>query len=1287
MVKKELELLGVMNGSNPLEVLVPAFEVKTVEQNTPLAAVVNTITVSIKANCDLLPGSTVTIHELTGSAQQTGSLQVVHGNGGFADSADWDISGNLTLTSAEHMQRRETYEARFNLTNPPTSQSSPGVMVRASVKSVFGDISPVVTTAMVKPGVSLLSVPNGFDPLEVHVPRFLISSIGQSHPFPGSSNLITVTLAASCDFEASSLVTISGLTGSLTLDDSPNFPVDTTSAQWYSDRMWVQSDGSLTLLLFNSNNPSSRYQMESYIAMSNNTQYVFWFHLRNPFTVQASPVVNVSAAVWSPWGPLFSPIHQVEMTKEHATVLQVPTASDPLFVWNTTFITQIMAQSNPLSKASNTLTVTLQTNFEVLSGSNITITGLTGSLTPDTIRLGKGESPIENPSHSPNRFSTNFSRWTQADGELVLLVSSSLNAFESYIVEFELRNPVGEQENPLIYLKSTLESNLHSVLVNLGTERFPGFVNTSSMTLAREFRFGIENASLPFLSILPIFEVSFIRQDFFYPNFTNTLSVSLKMNCNLTKNSVITISGLTNTLTSETQINVLETQDMEYKTHPLDAHQKLLTADGLRGTPQLVANQYGEVTDTGLGFHFESHAQWNQADGSLLIVIGGGTYVNTTYEVQFNLSQPIDNAGFPRNVTIKGHVETGAFDAPIYVSEMVQSTDPIYGLEGASAPLFTHQAKILNPVLTQQSPFPGIMNEIQARFTFDIDVVPGAKLTLSGFKSMQTTSTRTLSSRFGVRVLDYLPCEVRPFGSFAHECEFDQEAGQVILTTNEHGTRRSVEYHANFSLLNPANAYISDELWASANIPYQDFERSILGRASYGKFPRPQNVLITSKIFEVPRKILLGIEQTFLHKIESVDAGICNSMADGCSLGDLLHTCSFDRDMATEIAGCLVRCNTSAAIIGSNAVHLRSACCGLQCLDNCWARTLNDTRPLQHPHASCPGAVEKTCPNGVIPNQIVSLMRSMPYDMPTVLPVTRVFNVSGNCTDPHPDGVCGCDEDGIVFTPPRTYNATGNCPSCTCDASGTTNYQSSFYVVPKPGHNLSPMCNNCTCDGNGVISSANHTNCSLCECQAQACDCGCTPRICACECIQPQFDSSDMLQPNSSTSNVSVSYETPFSHLEKEHVFEIQVAAVLSPPCLNYDSPWQCHTWQNGSLVRSTTGPRLTGAVVSTVDILTGQATFTDLTIVDATPGMYKILFYVANATVAHFQGKIHPGNLCSGSFSPHCSLTSPVTISSPFQYPHSLCFSLSLFCWSLSPLPPPFCAHIRLSTSAFRSS
>jgi len=98
--------------------------------------------------------------------------------------------------------------------------------------------------------------------------------------------------------------------------------------------------------------------------------------------------------------------------------------------------------------------------------------------------------------------------------------------------------------------------------------------------------------------------------------------------------------------------------------------------------------------------------------------------------------------------------------------------------------------------------------------------------------------------------------------------------------------------------------------------------------------------------------------------------------------------------------------------------------------------------------------------------------------------------------------------------------------------------------------------------------------------------------------------------------------ETPFSLLEKEHVFEIQIAAVLSPPCLKPNAPWECHNWVSGSLVRNTTGPRLNGTVVTRIDILSGQAVFTDLAIVDAPPGFYKILFYVANSTMAHFQGR-----------------------------------------------------------------
>jgi hypothetical protein len=156
------------------------------------------------------------------------------------------------------------------------------------------------------------------------------------------------------------------------------------------------------------------------------------------------------------------------------------------------------------------------------------------------------------------------------------------------------------------------------------------------------------------------------------------------------------------------------------------------------------------------------------AEGMLEFAIANGTYINTIYEVQFNLTSPVDNTGFPRNVSIGGFgeslascsfrlfslvqasfpssqlpvsvfillpltqclwrvrsqrnnldlhkpapvsyastssgvefcpgltcartpVESGTYDAPIYLSEMVQSTDSIYGIDGASAPLFTYQ--------------------------------------------------------------------------------------------------------------------------------------------------------------------------------------------------------------------------------------------------------------------------------------------------------------------------------------------------------------------------------------------------------------------------------------------------------------------------------------------------------------------------------------------------------------------------------------------------------------------
>ena len=59
-----------------------------------------------------------------------------------------------------------------------------------------------------------------------------------------------------------------------------------------------------------------------------------------------------------------------------------------------------------------------------------------------------------------------------------------------------------------------------------------------------------------------------------------------------------------------------------------------------------------------------------------------------------------------------------------------------------------------------------------------------------------------------------------------------------------------------------------------------------------------------------------GIQQTLENQIATVDADVCHNMAVACSLGDELHTCSVQSGMPTEIAGCMVKCNSTAGIIG-----------------------------------------------------------------------------------------------------------------------------------------------------------------------------------------------------------------------------------------------------------------------------------------------------------------------------------------------------------------------------------
>ena len=126
MDKPDSDLFGVSNGANPLEVLVPAFSVKSIRQSTPGSDETNTLTVTLTANSHLAEGSKVTISGLTGSqTSDSASLSVTSSNGDLGTTGAWtQSSGQLVLTAASGGTTAGTAcEVTFNLTNAGSDQT------------------------------------------------------------------------------------------------------------------------------------------------------------------------------------------------------------------------------------------------------------------------------------------------------------------------------------------------------------------------------------------------------------------------------------------------------------------------------------------------------------------------------------------------------------------------------------------------------------------------------------------------------------------------------------------------------------------------------------------------------------------------------------------------------------------------------------------------------------------------------------------------------------------------------------------------------------------------------------------------------------------------------------------------------------------------------------------------------------------------------------------------------------------------------------------------------------
>ena len=180
--------------------------------------------------------------------------------------------------------------------------------------------------------------------------------------------------------------------------------------------------------------------------MAGGTSYELAFTLTNPASQQASSAVSVAATIWKS-GAAVGSISAAAMTKPATSITAWANGADPFHVVEPLFTTKAMAQSTPVWGVANTLTATLVADFQLLSGSTITLSGLRGTTTSSTASMAVTTS---------SNLLGSTGVW-QNSGSLVLTVASGgLPSSTACVISFEVTNGFG-QWAPAIFVTALVK--------------------------------------------------------------------------------------------------------------------------------------------------------------------------------------------------------------------------------------------------------------------------------------------------------------------------------------------------------------------------------------------------------------------------------------------------------------------------------------------------------------------------------------------------------------------------------------------------------------------------------------------------------------------------------------------------------------------------------------------------------------------------------------------------------------------------------------------------------------
>ena len=366
-------------------------------------------------------------------------LPVVSSEEAISSSANWNSEkGSLTLLCTSKLAGSSMVVA---LLNGNIAQPSPAVSIKSGVVRQDG----VFATAgewqeMTKPGVDLMGVPNGMDPLLIQVPSFLIMSMSQSNPLRLASNKIWLILESNVEMIPGTRVTISGLTGTDTSDDQALLAICTDCPQEQAlngSASWNQQSGTL---MINVRPDAAQPYLRAFEVFD------IAVVLQNGPTPQKSPEISIKMSVGSP-DTANSEGQWQSIVKPNADLLGVPLGKDPLLIHTPTFLQADICQQNPQSS----ITITLSPDIDIRPASFISISGFKSLVDPSS-----NEASLLITSSSSI---ASLGTWDKANGLITLtVVTNTLVNRQPFTVEVGAGNPV-PQLSPTMYIKTTVEQN------------------------------------------------------------------------------------------------------------------------------------------------------------------------------------------------------------------------------------------------------------------------------------------------------------------------------------------------------------------------------------------------------------------------------------------------------------------------------------------------------------------------------------------------------------------------------------------------------------------------------------------------------------------------------------------------------------------------------------------------------------------------------------------------------------------------------------------------------------